>query len=66
MYTLTCADHHSLNQFSCVEAGLNDIGATEECVSLMLLGVVGTVSLIPPLPWRWVWEVGLCHRNTLT
>lgn len=65
----TCADHYSLDQFPCVETCLDDIGATEECVSLMLLCVVGTVSLISSVSsvsLKWVWEVGFCHRNTLT
>lgn len=61
---LTCADHHSLDQLSCVEAGLDDVGTTEQCVSLMLLCVVGTVSLLSSVSWHWVWEVCLCHRNT--
>lgn len=47
----TCADHHSLDQFACVKAGLDDVGATEECVSLMLLCVVGTVIVLVPLSW---------------
>lgn len=44
----TCADYYSLDQFPCVETGLDDIGAAEECVPLMLLCVVETVSLIFP------------------
>lgn len=63
-HTLTCADHHSLDQLSCVEAGLDDVGPTEQCVSLMLLCVVGTVSLLSSVSWHWVWEVCLCHWNT--
>ena len=47
----TCADYHGLDQFACVEAGLDDVGATEECVSLMLLCVVGTVIVLIPLSW---------------
>lgn len=62
---LTCADHHSLDQLSCVEASLDDMGATEQCVSLMLLCAVGTVILPNPISWHWVWEVCLCHWNTL-
>ena len=64
--TPTCADHHSLDHFTSVEAGLDDMGATEECMSLIVLCVVGTVSLPHHLFWGWVWEVGLCHRNALT
>lgn len=61
----TCADHHSLDQFTRVEAGLDDIGATEQCVSFMVLCVVDTVGL-PRLVWQWVWEVGLCDGNAFT
>lgn len=61
---LTCANHHSLDQLSCVEAGLDDVGTTEQCVSLMLLCVVGTVSLLSSVSWHWVWEVCLGHRDT--
>lgn len=62
----TCADYHSLDQFPSIEACLDDIGATEECVSLMLLCAVGAVSFISSVSLNWVWEVGFCHRNTLT
>ena len=64
----TCADHHSLDQFSGVEAGLDDVGATEECVSLVLFGAVRRVVLqrLVPLGMAWVGEVGLGYRNTLT
>lgn len=34
---LTCSDHNSLDQFTSVEAGLDDLGATEQGVSLVLL-----------------------------
>lgn len=63
---LTCTDHYSLDQFACVESGLDDIGATEECMSLMLFCVVGDINILPPITWCWVWEVGFCHRNTFT
>lgn len=62
----TCVDYYCLDQLPCVEACLDDIGATEECVPLMLLCVVGTVSFISSVSLKWVWEVGFCHRNTLT
>lgn len=62
----TCADYYSLDQLPCVEACLDDIGAAVERVPLMLLCVVGTVGLISSVSLNWVWEVGFCHRNTLT
>lgn len=62
----TCADDYSLDQFPCVEACLDDIGAAEERVPLVLLCVVGTVSIVSSVSLNWVWEVGFGHRNTLT
>lgn len=37
---LTCSDHNSLHQFTSVEAGLDNVCATEQGVSLVLLYVV--------------------------
>lgn len=42
------------------------MGATEECVSLMLLCIVGTISVTRSVSWQWVREVGLRHRNAFT
>lgn len=62
----TCADDDSLDQFPRVEACLDDMGAAEERVPLVLLRVVGAVSIVSSVSLNWVWEVGFGHRNTLT
>lgn len=64
--TSTCADYDSFDQFTSVKTCLDDVSATKECVSLMLLNAIGTQRLIAAFPWQLVWKVGLCNWNTFT
>lgn len=61
----TCSHHQSLDQLPSVEAGLDDVGSTEERVPLVHFR---TVDLIPHRLgiFRRIWQINLCDRNTFT
>ena len=62
---LTCAHHHRLDELAGVEAGLDDVRATEQGVSLVLLRAEGRVLLGVPVALHRVGQVGLGDRDAL-